>query len=45
MWQNGIMNLMQGRTDIHDEQRIGRPSLIVDDLVQKLNKIFMLTGV
>jgi len=38
MWQNGIMNLMQGRTDIHNEQRTGRPSVIVDDLVQKLNK-------
>jgi hypothetical protein len=45
MWQNGIMNLMQGRTDIYDEQGTDRPSLIVVDLVQKLNKTFVLTGV
>lgn len=25
-----------GRRDIHDEQRTGRPSLIVDDFVQKV---------
>jgi hypothetical protein len=25
-----------GRTDIHDEQRTDRPSLIVNDLVQKV---------
>jgi hypothetical protein len=25
----------EGRTDVHDEQRSGRPSLICDDLLQK----------
>jgi hypothetical protein len=34
-----------GRRDIHDEQRTGRASLIVDGLVKKMNKTFMLTGV
>jgi transposase len=26
----------KGRTDVHDEQRSGRPSLISDDLLQKI---------
>jgi len=26
----------EGRTDVHDEQRIGRPSLISDDLLQEI---------
>ena len=26
----------EGRTDVHDEQRGGRPSLISDDLLQKI---------
>ena len=26
----------EGRTDVHDEQRSGRPSLISDDLLQKI---------
>jgi hypothetical protein len=34
-----------GRTDIHDEQRTGKPSLINTDLVQKVEETFVLTGV
>jgi hypothetical protein len=30
--------LNAGRTDVHDEQRTGRPSLANDDLVQKVDK-------
>ena len=26
----------EGRTDVHDEQRSGRPSLISDDLLQEI---------
>ena len=26
----------EGRTDVHDEQRRGRPSLISDDLLQEI---------
>jgi transposase len=28
--------LCEGRTDVHDEQRSGRPSLISDDLLQEI---------
>ena len=29
----------EGRTDVHDEQRSGRPSLISDDFLQKIEEI------
>jgi len=28
----------EGRTNVHDEERSGRPSVINDDLVEKINK-------
>ena len=28
----------EGRTDVHDEQRSGRPSLISDDLLQEIEE-------
>jgi hypothetical protein len=31
--------LCEGRTDVHDEQRSGRPSLISDDLLQEIGDI------
>jgi len=31
----------EGRTDVHDKQRRGRPSLISDDLLQELKEKFM----
>jgi len=30
----------EGRTDVHDEQRSNRPSLISDDILQKLKEKF-----
>jgi len=29
----------EGRTDVHDEQRSGRPSLISDDLLQEIEEV------
>jgi len=37
--QNGMKwcsELSEGRTDVHDEQRSGRPSLISDDFLQEI---------
>jgi transposase len=37
-WQNvtkWCSEFSEGRTDVHDEQRSGRPSLISDDILQK----------
>jgi hypothetical protein len=34
-----------GRTNVHDEERSGRPSVVSDDLVQSNNKIFVKDGV
>ena len=30
------LEFSEGRTDVHDEQRSGRPSLISDDLLQEI---------
>ena len=30
---------MNGRTDVHDAERSGRPSVIIDSLKQKVNRI------
>ena len=38
-WQNVTKwrcEFSEGRTDIHDEQRSARPSLIFDDLLQEI---------
>ena len=38
-WQNvtkWCREFSEGRTDVHDEQRSGRPSLISDDLLQEI---------
>jgi hypothetical protein len=34
-----------GRSDIHDEIRSGRPSVVTDEIIQKLMEIFVLTDV
>jgi hypothetical protein len=34
-----------GRSDVHDEIRSGRPSIVTDEIIQKLMKTFMLTDV
>ena len=40
-WQNvtkWCRELSEGRTDVHDEQRSGRTSLISDDLLQEIEE-------
>jgi hypothetical protein len=34
-----------GRTNVHDEERNGRPSVVSDDLVQSVDKKFAKDGV
>jgi hypothetical protein len=46
-WQNmtkWCREFSKGRTDVYDEQRSGRPSLISDDLLQKLKEKFVQIG-
>ena len=39
MVRNWVRMFSEGQENVHDEARIGRPSLVNDDLVRKVNEI------